>query len=825
MKKERGFTLKRGLIWGVLPLGVALILLLFFFVFLPGRLPPDAILVPRDFPTIQAALDEASPGTAIYVQAGKDPFTGPLTIKTAGVSLFSKGGKASLHSEGETAAITLSSQNVKIDGFVITTTGCGLRLENAYECVIENITIRNAAVGVELSNSRFNELRDISIDEGKVGIEMALSGDNHLQTIHMQGLTGPGVRLMGSWSNQIENVSILNGQVGISLKDGSSQNKVLSCRLDGFAVGIVISDSRNNIIAETVLKKGETGISLNKAAGNEIRDNQISCCAVTGVGLQESAMNKLLNNKFNGDTPVGLTVSKGNENALMYNTINDCVESGISLADTDGNLVLGNRLQRNGIGLHVLGAQDNLLLHNTVTESVRIGILVSGGKENLLLTNRVTAGPFGIALVKTNDNHLANNEVMDCVQAGLSLNTSRGNVTSGNDFTRNSDGIIIVASSRTAVTENSVSKNDVGFRLFLAGEGTRIEGNLIADNTVGIEFDPELDRIEPPLVVTEEQLSREPENGFSPVIISNNFRGNDRYDVWNKTGYPIRVGINSWNGSQAEGDEQGNVSAGVILSELAMRAIIAVGTNAQLDQVILGQLVRSYLQENGFRVVDLIGLQEEKLLGAAFEQGDIDLIWINPRAIEPIQTGSSEYVTLFTIKMKRFAVVAAGEIAAELPRPTISALSMLIRGGSEPLTIAAPGTLTDEELGGFLSAYNLPFTMDNVVRTQALAETESILKLGDAQVGVVSGIQETLSATGFEVLEDDLGFFRTGELALVVRQNLLLTHPEVEPLLENLTSLLTEGSIHRLVIRARLLHEDPTRVAEGFLTGQGLISR
>ena len=115
--------------------------------------------------------------------------------------------------------------------------------------------------------------------------------------------------------------------------------------------------------------------------------------------------------------------------------------------------------------------------------------------------------------------------------------------------------------------------------------------------------------------------------------------------------------------------------------------------------------------------------------------------------------------------------------------------------------------------------------MDNVVRTQALAETESILKLGDAQVGVVSGIQETLSATGFEVLEDDLGFFRTGELALIVRRNLLLTHPEVEPLLENLTLLLTEGSIHRLVIRARLLHEDPTRVAEGFLTGQGLISR
>ncbi|MEA3356627.1 MAG: NosD domain-containing protein [Candidatus Bipolaricaulota bacterium] len=825
MKKGRGFTLKRGLIWGMLPLGVALILLLLFFVLLPRRLPPDAIVVPRDFPTIQAALDKASPGTAIFVQAGEGPFTGPLTIKTAGISLFSKGGKASLQYEGQTAAITLSSQNVKIDGFVITTTGCGIRLENAYECMVENIAIRNAAVGVKLSNSRSNELHDISIDEGKVGIEMALSGDNHLATIHMQGLTGPGISLMGSWSNLIENVSILNGQVGISLKDGSTENKILSCRLDGFVDGIVISDSRNNIIAETGLDKGETGISLDKATGNEIRDNQISRCAVTGVGLQESALNKLLNNKFNGATPVGVTVSKGNENALMYNTINDCMESGISLADTDKNLVLGNRLQRNGIGLYMLGAKDNLLLHNTVRESVRIGILVSGGKENLLLANRITAGPFGIALVKTNDNHLANNEVMDCVQAGLSLNTSRGNVTSGNDFTRNSTGIIIIASSRTAVTENSVSKNDIGLRLFLAGEGTRIEGNLITDNAVGIEIDPELDWAEPPLVVTEEKLNREAENNISPVITSNNFRGNSRYDIWNKTGCPIYVGKNSWNGSQATEEKQGNVSAGVILSELATRAIIGVGTNAQLDQVILGQLVRSYLQENGFRVVDLIGLRDKKRLGTALAQGDIELIWVAPRAIEPIQTGSSEYVTLSTIKMKRFVVVASGEIAAALPRPTVSALSLLIQEGSEPVTIAASKTLTDEELGGFLSAYSMPFIMDNVVRTQALAETESILKLGNAQVGIVNGIQETLSSTGFEVLEDDLGFFRTGELALVARRNLLLTHPEVEPLLENLTSLLTEGSIHRLAIRARLLHEDPTTVAEGFLTEQGLIPR
>jgi len=824
MKKGRGFTLKRGLTWGVLPLGVALILLLLFFVLLPRRLPPDAIVVPRDFPTIQAALDKASPGTLIFVQAGKGPFTGPITIKTAGISLFSKGGKAILHYEGQTAAITLSSQNVKIDGFVITTTGCGIRLENAYECVIENIAIRNAAVGVKLSNSRSNELRDISVDEGKAGIEMALSGDNHLQTIHMQGLTGPGISLMGSWSNLIENVSILNGQVGISLKDGSTENKILSCRLDSFVDGIVISDSRNNIIAETVLDKGETGISLDNATGNEIRDNQISRCAVTGVGLQESALNKLLNNKFNGATPVGVNVSRGNENALMYNIINGCVESGISLADTEKNLLLGNRLQRNGIGLHMLGAKDNLLLHNTVRESIRIGILVSGGKENLLLANRITAGPFGIALVKTNDNHLANNEVMDCVQAGLSFNTSRGNVASGNDFTRNSDGIVIVASSRTAVTENSVSKNDIGLRLFLAGEGTRIEGNLITDNAVGIEFDPELDRTEPPLVVTEEKLNRESENDFNPVIISNNFRGNSRYDIWNKTGHPICVGKNSWNGSQATEEKQGNVSAGVILSELATRAIIVVGTNAQLDQVILGQLVRSYLQENGFRVVDLIGLRDEKRLGTALAQGDIELIWVAPIAIEPIQTGS-EYVTLSTIKMKRFVVVASGEIAAALPRPTVSALSLLIQEGSEPVTIAASKTLTDEELGGFLSTYSMPFIMDNAVRTQALAETESILKLGNAQVGIVNGIQETLSSTGFEVLEDDLGFFRTAELALVARRNLLLTHPEVEPLLENLTSLLTEGSIHRLVIRARLLHEDPTRVAEGFLAEQGLIPR
>ncbi|GAF81988.1 unnamed protein product, partial [marine sediment metagenome] len=207
----------------------------------------DAIVVPRDFPSVQAALDHAPPGARIILQAGKGPFLGPLLIQTPGVSISSKGGKARLHYEGSDPAITIHSDQVTVRGIVVEASGIGIRLEAVNDCLIEDIAIEGTPLGIQLLESYGSHLTNLSINGGQTGIEITSSGGNHLRQIQIERVALTGVRLVNAWSNSINTVSVVDAQVGISLEQDSEKNEILSSRLDQCVVsGVEILNSTNN---------------------------------------------------------------------------------------------------------------------------------------------------------------------------------------------------------------------------------------------------------------------------------------------------------------------------------------------------------------------------------------------------------------------------------------------------------------------------------------------------------------------------------------------------------------------------------------------------
>ena len=111
-----------------------------------------------------------------------------------------------------------------------------------------------------------------------------------------------------------------------------------------------------------------------------------------------------------------------------------------------------------------------------------------------------------------------------------------------------------------------------------------------------------------------------------------------------------------------------------------------------------------------------------------------------------------------------------------------------------------------------------------MIWTKGLEETEILLKLGTAGAGIVGMIEETLTLTGFSLLEDDKDFFDVSQSALVLRQDLLLLYPEIEAIETELAPLLTTETMHSLATRVRLLHQDPTEITREFLLKEGLIS-
>jgi len=236
--------------------------------------------------------------------------------------------------------------------------------------------------------------------------------------------------------------------------------------------------------------------------------------------------------------------------------------------------------------------------------------------------------------------------------------------------------------------------------------------------------------------------------------------------------------------------------------------------------VILGRLLQLALQDNGFKVIDLIGLGEAERLKGALLVGDVDLVWGDPRILN-----FPEFTSFPAIAVQnRLTVVVSPELASRLASRTISELSHLMREGEGSVTFAVPNAVSKAEFKSFASIYALPITEESVIWTRDLDETEILLNVGTVQVGIVKRIEETLSLTGFSLLEDDKNFFVGAQSALILHRDLLARYPEIETIEAELSPLLTTETIHSLASRVRLLHRDPTEVAREFLLKEGFIT-
>jgi len=257
----------------------------------------------------------------------------------------------------------------------------------------------------------------------------------------------------------------------------------------------------------------------------------------------------------------------------------------------------------------------------------------------------------------------------------------------------------------------------------------------------------------------------------------------------------------------------------------AWRGTVAVGTRDSLEQVILGRLLQLYLQDKGFKVIDLIGLGAAERLREALLQGDVDLIWEDPQILETEEPSLLEFIAFPAIaSQNRLVMVASPDLTSRLAASTISEMSDLMREDEADLIFAVSKTVSKDELELFASTYALPLTEEGVIWTQDLEETEVLLKLGTAQVGIVGIIEETLSLMEFSLLEDDKDFFVASQSALILRRDLLARYPEIRTIEAELSTLLTTETMRSLASRVRLLHRDPTAVTREFLLKEGLIT-
>ena len=269
---------------------------------------------------------------------------------------------------------------------------------------------------------------------------------------------------------------------------------------------------------------------------------------------------------------------------------------------------------------------------------------------------------------------------------------------------------------------------------------------------------------------------------------------------------------------------------------------LVVGGKNFTEQQIMAAMTSELLEAKGYDVDTRAGMGSA-VLREAQESGQIDLYWeytgtslITYNKIEERMSPEDTYAKVKELDAEKgltwlepsaanntYAIAMNSDEAAEKGIASLSDFARAVNDGEE-LTFAsnaefyarADGWKPLQEAYGFEMGRRDVKRMDSGLTYQALNENQ-------VDAALVFATDGRNKAFDFTVLEDDQGYFPAYALTPVVRTETLEANPELEGVLNELSSKLDDETMATLNARVDVDKETIEDVASSFLSEQGLI--
>jgi len=778
---------------------IGLVLALLFL--LPFRWPEGSIFVPRDLPTLKEALEEVKPGGTIVLQAGEGPFYGPVVVATEGITIASSG-LASLEGKGGEPAIAIRADGVTVRGLRVSAPAIGVSVEGS-RCTLDRIFVESTPIGVRITGSSEGEFSSLRVEGSETAFEVSSCVGSSFEDLTIASPADSGIVLIDSRANLITGIRISGGKIGISL-EGSDENGLSAVTIEDCTdAGVRFAASNENRFTDSALRRVNTAVVIENAQGNIIENCRVEDTAV-GCSLRQAVQNAITRTTFVDVRDTGVLVIGSRENAISYNRFSRFGDAGISLQDSERSLILANALESGTTGIRSGSSSDSRILRNVVSGMGLAGIVVIDGGGDRILDNEAVRGQLGIVIVHSSGEIALRNKIALNDDIGLALlNGSDNSTISENRIRENATGILLAFSGRGGnLSENEIFGNSTGLRIYRTGPATRIERNTIVSNTIGLKQEEAFDLDETAL----NRLGVKAEEGeekASPIIVNNIFDRNLEFDVENDGSDPLYVAGNWWGGIGSGRTPEGAVvSSGVILPESAWKGRVAIGSATGIAERILGHILRHALIEGGYQVIDLIGLGKGGRVEDALRSRDVDIVWLTVLEGPSSQPTARAGFDSLAIPAEETAIAVVSEAVVErLAEPTLSALAAY--GADDPPVVAAPRSLSAAE--GLVEAYRISPARGGIQWADTLEEVEALLKFGAADLAIVPSLEESLTLAGFVALRDDRNVAKGEPLILMFADDLSERYPGIR------------GIIADLAPRLKL----PAEAAEGFFEKKG----
>ena len=306
-----------------------------------------------DYTHIQWAIDNASDGDTVYVEAGT--YYENIEINKT-ISLIGAGRDNTIIIGIEKSdVIRISVDRVIISGFHIKNSdseyNCILILFSADNCRIENVTVSNSYMGILLGGSNNNTLIDNIVRDNRHGIYL----------------------------DYAENNSIVHN----------------TCSENTYGINVVFSE--RNVIDKNILKNNYNGIAIDSSANNTVSNNTASFNKWSGITLNifsasvmsdwkyfyyKTRYNQIIENFCESNNDSGIEVWSSDYNNISHNTCIFNSEAGISVSSSDYCIVEKNNFISNAYGIYFSYSISSTIRNNICLSNQAFGIILNTSCEN-----------------------------------------------------------------------------------------------------------------------------------------------------------------------------------------------------------------------------------------------------------------------------------------------------------------------------------------------------------------------------------------------------------------------------------------------------------